>query len=78
MSSKYDAESRHPFADELECGFCQKTKPRNVTNVLQSGGLKKAHPFYRCMFVCNDCRDFMFVPIENNIARAMGAMVGRP
>ena len=78
MSSKYDAESRHPFADELECGFCQITKPRNVVNVLQSGGLKKVHPFCHCMFVCNDCRDMMFVPIENNIAKAMGAMVGRP
>jgi len=84
MSSKYDAESRHPFADELQCGFCKETKPRNEVNVLQSGGLKDgsddepAHPFAHCQFVCNDCRDFMFVPIENNIAQAMSAIAGRP
>ena len=73
MSSKYEAEKINPFADELECGGCHRMQPRQVMNVLKSGGLKRAHPFSNCLWVCNECRDFMFVPIENNIANAMEA-----
>jgi len=69
---------RHPFADKIACGFCNKIKARKETNVLQSGGLTEDHPFAGMKFVCNDCRDFMFVPIENNIAQAMSAIAGRP
>ena len=63
--SKYDQESRSPFADHMICGFCHQDTPTELLYAInRKSKLLKQREVFGALVVCQACIDQIFIPIR--------------